>query len=74
MLVYQITRQLPQHELYALSSQLSRAAISIPSNIAEGSKRGTTKDFMQFLRIANGSAAEVETQLLLVKELYPKYR
>lgn len=68
--IYLITHQLPKTEQYSLASQLCRAAISIPSNIAEGSKRGTKKDFLQFLRIASGSAAEVETQLILVGSLY----
>lgn len=68
--IYSLTGKLPQEELYGLTSQLRRCAVSIPSNIAEGSKRGTTKDFIQFLRIANGSAAELETQLLLVNDLY----
>jgi four helix bundle protein len=70
--IYKITKQLPRSEDFALSSQLRRAAISIPSNIAEGSRRGTQKDFAQFLRIASGSSAEVETQLLIVRDEYPK--
>lgn len=69
--IYKTTRQLPQSEQYGLVSQLNRASVSIPSNIAEGSKRGSRKDFAQFLRIASGSAAEVETQLIIVKEVYP---
>jgi four helix bundle protein len=69
-LVYKIARQLPKEELFALSSQIRRCAVSVPSNIAEGSKRGTKKDFLQFLRIASGSAAELETQLLLVRREY----
>lgn len=68
--VYRITKQLPRSEEFALTSQLRRAAISIPSNIAEGSKRGTEKDFLQFLRIANGSSAESETQLLIAQREY----
>jgi four helix bundle protein len=66
---YKITSRLPKHEQFALADQLRRSAISIPSNIAEGSKRGK-KEFLQFLRIANASAAEAETQLLLVKDIY----
>src|SRR5437870_2161550 len=68
--VYRITGKLPNHELYGLSNQLRRAAVSIPSNIAEGQQRRGTKEFTQFLRISYGSAAEVETQLLIAKDLY----
>lgn len=68
--VYQATKRLPKDELFGMISQLRRCAVSIPSNIAEGSKRGTKKDFAHFLRIANGSAAELETQLLLADKLY----
>ncbi len=69
--VYLVTKALPQEETYALSSQLRRAAISIPSNIAEGYGRNNRKEYIQFLGIAKGSAAEVDTQLVLVTELYP---
>lgn len=68
--VYVSTKSLPADERFGLMSQLRRCTVSIPSNIAEGSKRGTKKDFMQFLRIASGSAAELETQLLLVEDIY----
>lgn len=68
--VYKIIKKLPKEENYALASQLRRCAVSIPSNIAEGSKRGTKKDFLHFLRIASGSAAELETQLILAEEEY----
>lgn len=68
--VYEIVKKLPKEENYALASQLRRCAVSIPSNIAEGSKRGTKKDFLHFLRIASGSAAELETQLILAEEEY----
>jgi len=67
--VYSLT--LPHEETYGLSSQLKISAVSIPSNIAEGHKRGT-KDFIRFLIIAYGSSAELETQLILCKEIYPK--
>ncbi len=67
--IYKITKQFPHDEQFGLISQLRRAAISIPSNIAEGSKRGTKKDFAAFLRIAHGSSAEIETQLFIAKEL-----
>lgn len=68
--VYQISRKLPTEERYGLASQIQRCAVSIPSNIAEGNKRATMKDYTQFLRTASGSAAELETQLLLVKDVY----
>lgn len=68
--VYLLTRKLPKDEQFGLISQMRRAAISIPSNIAEGSKRGTKKDYSQFLRFALGSSAELETQLFLTNELY----
>lgn len=67
--IYHATQLFPDEEKFGLTSQLRRAAISIPSNIAEGSKRGTKKDFISFLRIAFGSAAEVETQLLIANKL-----
>lgn len=69
-LVYQISRKLPAEERYGLASQIQRCAVSIPSNIAEGNKRTSAKDYTQFLRMASGSAAELETQLLLVKDIY----
>jgi four helix bundle protein len=68
--VYSITKELPKDELFVLGNQMRRSAVSIPSNIAEGFKRGSTKDYLHFLTIAFGSSAELETQLLLVKELY----
>ena len=67
--VYKIARQLPKEEQFALGSQIRRAAVSVPSNIAEGAKRGK-KEFVHFLRVASGSGAELETQLLLVEDLY----
>ena len=69
-LVYILTDELPNKEEFGLKSQMRRAAVSIPSNIAEGRRRGTKKDFIQFLRIASGSLAEIETQLLLSQDLY----
>ncbi len=68
--VYRLAGKLPSTERYGLCDQIRRCGVSIPSNIAEGSNRGTRKDFIQFLRIAYGSSAELETQLLLVNELY----
>ena len=61
--VYKLVRRLPKEETYALGDQLRRAVVSIPSNIAEGQTRASTKDFIRFLVIANGSRGEVETQL-----------
>ena len=69
--VYRITSKLPKSEVFGLSSQMQRAAIAIPSNIAEGAKRGHKLEYIQFLRVANGSAAELETQLILTGKLYP---
>lgn len=66
--VYDITKLFPKEEIYGLSSQLRRASVSIPSNLAEGSKRGS-KEFAQFIRIAQGSGAEIETQLIISKNL-----
>lgn len=66
---YIVVKKLPKEEMYALANQMRRAAISIPSNIAEGKTRNSTKEFIQFLAIANGSRAELETQLLLCVEI-----
>ena len=63
--VYILCKRLPKEETYAISDQMRRAAVSIPSNIAEGQRRRTPKDFLHFLSIADGSCAELETQLLL---------
>lgn len=67
-LVYELTKGFPKEEIYGLTNQLRRSAVSIPSNIAEGYMRGS-KEYIQFLKIALGSAAELETQLLLSKDL-----
>lgn len=69
--VYQIVNKLPKHELYILGSQMIRAAISIPSNIAEGSRRSHKAEYIQFLSIAIASASELETQLIIAKRQYP---
>jgi len=68
--IYTLTKKLPPEERYGLASQMQRCAVSIPSNIAEGNKRSTAKDYVQFLRTASGSAAELETQLLLTQDVY----
>ena len=67
--VYRLAKLLPNEEIYALSSQMKRAAVSIPSNIAEGQERNTTKDFINHLYIAKGSKGELETQLLICVRL-----
>ena len=67
--IYQCTASFPKEELYGLTSQIRRAAISIPSNIAEGASRETTKDFLRFIGISNGSLAELQTQLIIAKNL-----
>ena len=67
--VYAICKKFPRDERFELSSQVRRAVVSIPSNIAEGYARETTKDYLRFLSIASGSLAELETQLLLCKDL-----
>ncbi|MEN6407522.1 MAG: four helix bundle protein [Thermoguttaceae bacterium] len=67
--VYQATDGFPKTEIYGLTSQIRRAAISIPSNIAEGQARNTTRDFLQFLAIAYGSLKELETQILIAQRL-----
>lgn len=68
--VYKISAKLPQSEIFALKSQIQRSAVSIVSNIAEGSSRKTRKDYTQFLHIAYGSISELETQLFLCRDLY----
>jgi len=69
--IFNLTKRFPKGEQYGLTSQMRRAAISIPSNIAEGSRRSSKKEYAQFLRIACGSAVELETQLLLATSWYP---
>jgi four helix bundle protein len=63
--VYSLAARFPKEELYGLTSQIRRSAVSIPSNIAEDAARHSRKEFIQFLHIASGSVAELETQLLL---------
>ena len=67
--IYLITNNFPKEERFGLVSQIRRAAISIPSNIAEGAARSSHKEFVQFLYISLGSLAELETQMLLSKDL-----
>ena len=67
--VYEITRTFPDDEKFGLTAQLRRAAVSIPSNIAEGQARHTTREFIRFVSNAEGSTAEVETQLIIATEL-----
>jgi len=67
--IYKLTQKFPVDEKFGLTQQIRRAAVSIPSNIAEGSGRGTNNDFLHFIDIANGSAFEVETQLYLALDL-----
>ena len=69
VLVHQSCTTLPRSETYGLVSQLRRAVTSIPSNIAEGSARRSTKEYVYFLRVARGSLAELETQLLLAQRV-----
>ena len=68
-LTYSLTATLPNSEKFGLVSQMNRAAVSIPSNIAEGASRSTQKDFRRFLEIALGSSFELETQLMALQEL-----
>lgn len=67
--IYSITSHFPSDEKFGIINQLRRASVSIPSNIAEGSSRGSNKDFARFLEIAIGSAYEIETQLLISSDL-----
>ena len=67
--VYALTEKFPKSEAYGLVSQMQRAAVAIPSNIAEGQKRGHKKEFVQFLYISYGSGAELETQVEICKRL-----
>lgn len=67
--IFDVVKQLPKEELYGLSDQMRLAVISVPSNIAEGNQRSSTKDYIRFLHIAKGSLAELETQIMLCERL-----
>lgn len=67
--IYKLTQTFPREEMFGLTAQIRRAAISIPSNIAEGAARTGAKEFAQFLNIARGSLSELETQLLIAADL-----
>lgn len=67
--IYNLTEKFPKSETYGLVVQMRRAAVAIPSNIAEGQKRGHSKEFLQFLHISYGSGAELETQIEICKRL-----
>jgi len=68
-IIYELTDKFPKEEIFGLTSQIRRAAVSIPSNIAEGRNRGTRADYTHFLRMSYGSGAELETQLIISKKL-----
>jgi four helix bundle protein len=69
LVIYQMTKNYPSEEKYGLSSQIRRAAVSVPSNIAEGYGRKSIKEYTQFLYVAYGSICEIDTQLLLTRDL-----
>ena len=74
VLIYKITKQFPKSEIYGITSQINRSAISIPSNIAEGAGRGSDKDFSRFINMSIRSSFELETQLIIANEIYSSHR
>src|ERR1700723_3834563 len=68
-LIYGSTADFPKHQIYGLSSQMQRASVSIASNVAEGSARGTRRDFRQFVKLAEGSNCELQTQFVIARRL-----
>src|SRR3989344_144981 len=71
--VYVLTGNFPKEEIYGLSAQMRRASVSIPSNIAEGQRRKDLPEFLHFLRVADASSAELETQVIVSQRLYPHF-
>jgi four helix bundle protein len=67
--IYRVTKDFPKEEIFGLTAQLRRAAVSVPSNIAEGAARHGSREFAQFLNVAIGSISEIETQLLIAADL-----
>lgn len=70
--IYGLTKKMPKSEEFALSNQMRRAAVAIPSNIAEGYMRKGLSEYIQFLRIGIASASELETQLIIINKIYPR--
>lgn len=71
--IYKISRTFPREEVFGLAGQMQRAAVSIPSNIAEGAARQNSREFLRFVRIAQGSLAEVQTQILIAQRVGYKF-
>lgn len=69
VIIYDVTKNFPKEEQYGLISQIRRSAVSIPSNLAEGAGRNTTKDFNNFLGISHGSSCELDTQLIIANRI-----